>query len=143
MRRQIVLNQVKCLKCNKVITSRFRHDYQECGCDNHTMVDGGLAYSRRGGADMDLIQDQSVYLDDDYELVRKSFCRGSRGITGREPLKWVPLCEMSVDYINEVKQIIGESSSEDVDWVIELYNKELKYRLNELQEYTGNKDETL
>jgi hypothetical protein len=57
----ILLNQVKCLACGKFMTSSQRHDYVECGCENHTMTDGGRDYVRQGGMNADLVQDRSVY----------------------------------------------------------------------------------
>ena len=40
---------MKCPQCGEVLHSTFRHDYQQCGCDHHTMVDGGDDYMRVGG----------------------------------------------------------------------------------------------
>jgi hypothetical protein len=43
-------NAARCLDCDVVLYSRFRHDYKECPCGN-LMVDGGSAYIRRGWKD--------------------------------------------------------------------------------------------
>lgn len=40
-------NAAKCLKCDTVLESRHRHDFQQCECGN-VFVDGGLDYMRRG-----------------------------------------------------------------------------------------------
>ena len=48
--------KVKCLECNKIIESKYTHDYVVCGCNNNTMVDGGYDYCRYGGKDMNKIE---------------------------------------------------------------------------------------
>lgn len=42
------MNRVKCLECGEILVSKFRHDYQECSCDNHAFTDGGDDYIRCG-----------------------------------------------------------------------------------------------
>ena len=54
-------NAIKCLQCNTVLESKHRHDFQCCGCENQTFVDGGYDYSRVGGKDFDLIEDLCEY----------------------------------------------------------------------------------
>jgi hypothetical protein len=40
------MNKIKCLKCETVIESKYRHDFNTCKCGD-VSVDGGHAYSRR------------------------------------------------------------------------------------------------
>ena len=40
---------LKCLKCDDVIISNYRHDFKFCKCRN-IFVDGGNDYCRIGGA---------------------------------------------------------------------------------------------
>ncbi len=51
---KIILNQVRCRKCNNVIVSKHRHDNRSCKC-NSIFIDGGTDYQRmswgKGGAD--------------------------------------------------------------------------------------------
>lgn len=54
-------NAIKCLQCNTVLESKHRHDFQCCGCENQTSVDGGKEYSRVSGKDFDLIEDLCEY----------------------------------------------------------------------------------
>lgn len=49
-------NRVKCLACGTIIESKFTHDFQTCGCDNKTFIDGGDAYTRVGGADLSKVE---------------------------------------------------------------------------------------
>ena len=57
----LVRNAVKCLSCNTVLESKYRHDFQCCRCDNQTFVDGGKDYSRVGGKEFDLIENLCEY----------------------------------------------------------------------------------
>lgn len=47
------MGKIRCLKCNTILESKYRHDFQECECGN--FVDGGNDYMRIGG-DASLIQ---------------------------------------------------------------------------------------
>ena len=57
----LVRNAVKCLSCNTVLESKYRHDFQCCMCNNRTFVDGGKEYSRVGGKEFDLIENLCEY----------------------------------------------------------------------------------
>jgi hypothetical protein len=120
--RQIVYNSIKCLECNEVLVSRHRHDYVTCDCPNNAMVDGGNEYERYGAMDMDKIELNYIYLDDDFEIVRQHAARGSRGKDGKQPLTWVTIADMSDNYLQAVLDYGGD------DWHIELIDKEIKYR---------------
>jgi hypothetical protein len=88
------------------------------------MVDGGLAYLRRS-ANGDEV-DQSVYADDEFEIVRGAFCRGGRGKNGDEPLRWIPLCEMSDEHLQATIQYCHERDQSGP--LIDLYLMEQHYR---------------
>ena len=120
--RQIVYNSIKCLECNKVLVSRYRHDYVICGCPNSAMVDGGNEYERYGAMDMDKIELNYIYADDDFEIVRQHTARGSRGKDGKEPLTWIPIADMDDDYLEAVLDYGG------ADWHLDIIRKEIKYR---------------
>lgn len=57
-------NAIKCLDCEVVIESTYRHDYRTCGCPNRAMVDGGLDYQRYGAMNLNKIEDLSEFEDD-------------------------------------------------------------------------------
>lgn len=57
----LVRNSVKCLSCNTVLESKYRHDFQCCGCDNQTSVDGGYDYSKVSAKDFDLVENLCEY----------------------------------------------------------------------------------
>ena len=46
--KAIKVNKARCRKCNDIIESKFRHDFQQCKC-GAIFVDGGKDYCRRGG----------------------------------------------------------------------------------------------
>jgi hypothetical protein len=117
--RQLVYNAVKCLDCGETIVSYHRHDYKTCDCENGAMVDGGTAYARYGGRNIEKID---VYTDDDFETVRRYATRGSRGSNGDQPLSWIAICDMDDDYLEAVLDYGG------ADWHLELIRKEIKYR---------------
>ncbi len=55
-RGKLTRNAAQCLKCTKIIESKSVHDYQECGCENNTHVDGGLEYAAGGAIDCKLVK---------------------------------------------------------------------------------------
>ena len=54
-------NATKCLMCNTILESKYIHNYVQCSCPNQTFTDGGLGYQRRGGKDLNLIEDLCEY----------------------------------------------------------------------------------
>lgn len=120
--KQLVYNAVRCLECEKTIVSYTTHDYQTCGCDNMAMVDGGLDYARYGAMDMDKIDVMHVYADDDFEVVRRFAYRGSRGKDGRQPLRYIPICDIDDDYLEAILEYGG------ADWHLGLIKKEIECR---------------
>jgi hypothetical protein len=122
--QQIVYNSITCDECNETIVSYHRHDYKTCSCPNEAMVDGGTDYLRYGAKNMSKIKQFAVYTDDDFKIVRKYATRGSRGKDGKQPLKYIPICEMDDDYLEAILDYGGP------DWHIDLIKKEIEYRKN-------------
>jgi hypothetical protein len=120
--RQIVYNAIKCLECGETIVSYSRHDYNTCGCPNGAMVDGGNEYERYGAIDMEKIETKYIYADDPLEIVRKYAVRGSRGLDGRQPLTYIPICDIKDDYLWAILEYGGP------EWHLDLIRKEIKYR---------------
>jgi len=56
-------NRIKCAKCETIIESTYRHDFQPCPC-GAVFVDGGQDYQRLGGEFADVI----IVNDDDTEV---------------------------------------------------------------------------
>jgi hypothetical protein len=49
-------SSVRCRACGLTLVSTHRHDFQQCGCPQDTFVDGGAAYLRIGGRDLQLVE---------------------------------------------------------------------------------------
>ena len=88
-----------------IIESRHRHDYVEYTDANGKFysVDGGTDYLRRGYEVQDYTE-MSLYEDDDIEVIRKVVTRGGRGKDGRQPLTFVPICEMNDEWLEAAIQ---------------------------------------
>jgi len=63
MRRKIIRNAIRCVKCGDVIESVSVHDFKFCSC-GACAVDGGHEYLRRVG-DREDWEDVSVTIDND------------------------------------------------------------------------------
>ena len=122
MEKQIVLNSIQ-TPDGTILISHHVHDYVTHLDKNgeQYMVDGGTSYLKRS-SNVESYKDLSVYVDDDFELVRVSMERGSRGINSDEPLRWVKLADMSDDHL---KAVLAYGASK---WQMDLINKEIKYR---------------
>lgn len=126
--KRIILNQIK-TPDGTILKSMHRHDYVTYEDANglEYMVDGGTEYLRRNRHDDAPYEELTIYEDAPFEVIRESFHRGGRGKDGRQPLTWVPMCEMSDSWLlacityNEDRGL-GESFAND------MYKKELMYR---------------
>src|SRR5574344_1498607 len=79
-------NAIKCLQCNTVLESKHRHDFQCCGCDNRTTLDGGKEYSRVSGKDLDLIEnlcEYKEYIRFEYEKLQQEHKERQRNLNER------------------------------------------------------------
>ena len=111
-----------------ILTSHHRHDYvTHTDINGETyMLDGGNDYQRTS-VNKESFKDLSIWSDAPYEIIRENFHRGGRGKNGDEPLKWVPLSEMSDEWVKnciEYNDNLGMGKS----YANYLYCKELRYR---------------
>ena len=84
-----------------IIESRHRHDYIEYTdkvANDIYVIDGGLEYERQSVNKIPA-KSLSVYLEDGIEAVREALTWGTRGRSGREPVRLIKLCEMSNAHI--------------------------------------------
>ena len=83
-----------------ILTSYHRHDYVTYTDANgeEYILDGGNDYQRTS-VNKESFKDLSIWSDAPYEIIRENFHRGGRGKNSDEPLKWVPLSEMSDEWI--------------------------------------------
>ena len=60
MMRKLVKNAAKCVLCEDIIESKYRHDFVSCKC-GEIFVDGGLDYQRAGANSFTNFIDLSEY----------------------------------------------------------------------------------
>lgn len=109
-----------------ILESFHRHDFK-----THTdaitgevyMVDGGIYY-RRGFDNQVPAKDLSLTTDSPFHLIREKFRWGTRGKSGNEPTRYVPLCKLESDHI---KAII-ETQTHIPDYIRKLFELELEFR---------------
>ena len=160
MDKRIILNRIK-TPDGTILTSYSVHDYKTYIDKNglEYMVDGGNEYLRRNvyrdkwdrkgvwpfivrllirfgwynspGPNVQY-EEMSIYSDAPFEVVRKSFHRGGRGVDGKQPLTWVLLCDMSDEWLKAtIKYLkINRASyrNEKNSGIGNLYQRELDYR---------------
>jgi hypothetical protein len=149
--KQIILNQIR-TPDGTILKSMHRHDYVTYTDNNghQYMVDGGSEYLRRNvnetkknfllkiwifllkligkkWNDPLLYTELSVYSDAPFEVIRENFHRGGRGKDGRQPLTWVPMHQMSNEWIKACIRYNAERGMTDC-FANKLYAQELEYR---------------
>lgn len=88
-----------------LLESKHRHDMVMHTQENGKVygVDGGLDYLRRIGFTDDVVDKSIVWnVDEPFSVVRENLQWGTHGKTGREPLKYIALCEMETSHIAAV-----------------------------------------
>ena len=111
-----------------ILTSYHRHDYiTHIDANGETyMLDGGNDYQRTS-VNIEPYKNLSIWSDAPYEIIRENFHRGGRGKNGDEPLKWVPLSQMSDEWIKNCITYNDERGMSK-SYANYLYCKELRYR---------------
>lgn len=108
----LVSNKIKCNKCGDVIESEYTHDFKYCKCES-CAVDGGLDYARRLGTDF---TDLSVYSEDiSFNELRTTLKWGTRGKDGKQPLKYVLLCNLETEHIQAILDTQQHIKGTDVE----------------------------
>jgi hypothetical protein len=126
--KKIVLNQIR-TPDGTILRSMHRHDYVTYVDKNglEYMVDGGMSYLRRTVHEEAPFEELTIYEDAPFEVIRESLHRGGRGKDGRQPLTWVPLCEMSNSWL-EACVVYNEERGLSDNFNTEMYRKEIEYR---------------
>ena len=121
---QIVCNRIR-TPDGTILQSHHRHDYVTYTDHNglEYMVDGGHDYIRRNVHDEAPYEEISLTMDDSFEDIRQGFTWGTRGLDGKQPLSWIPLCQLSTDHIIAILDTQKLAS-----YVKELLESELEYR---------------
>ena len=111
-----------------ILTSYHRHDYvTHIDANGETyMLDGGNDYQRTS-VNIEPYKNLSIWSNAPYEIIRESFHRVGRGKNGDEPLKWVPLSQMSDEWVKNCITYNDERGMSK-SYANYLYCKELRYR---------------
>ena len=126
MKKQIIQNAIKTPN-GTILVSNHTHDFQsyvDPTNGEYYMVDGGLDYLKRSGANY---TELAVYEDDSFEELRLKYMRGGRGKDGIEAVKYTPISEMSDEWLlNAIKY----NSDRGIPNCLanKMYSKELAYR---------------
>lgn len=99
MEPSIIANRIR-TPDGTILQSYNRHDYKTHIDKNGEvyMVDGGCDYIRRS-VNIIPAEDLTVYSNNPHLVIRETMHWGTRGIDGKQPLRYIPLMEMSTDHI--------------------------------------------
>jgi hypothetical protein len=96
----IIANRVR-TPDGTILQSFGRHDFKthvDAVTGETYMVDGGYEYLRRSVNEV-RAEEMSVWSDDPHELIREAMHWGSRGPNGDQPLRRIPLKDMTNGHI--------------------------------------------
>lgn len=70
--KKVIVNKVRCKKCNDIIESKHSHDFKYCHC-GEIFIDGGNEYQRYGWALKTPSEGSSAeeYIDFSYSVYEK------------------------------------------------------------------------
>ena len=113
-----------------ILESKHVHDYvKHVDKNGYTYVlDGGNHYQHISAPPNAPMKDVSIYSDSPFSIVRKHYARGGRGKNGDQPLKWVPLCEMSDEWLKNCITYNWKKGHKLKSFATRMYIKELVYR---------------
>lgn len=114
-----------------ILESKYTHNYvtHVDKTNNYEyMLDGGTDYQRYSEPVDAPMVDLSVYTDSPYEEIRKYYSRGGRGKDGTERVKWVPLCEMSDEWLKNAITYNYDEGHDIFCFANSMYMRELIYR---------------
>lgn len=127
--RKILINQIR-TPDGTLLVSRHVHDYvRHYDKNGHEYaIDGGQSYlSRQISKNAPEYEELSVFEDDPFELIRQHCSRGGRGKDGKGDLTWVPLMNMSNEWL---KNVIFYNNKNGLYGYTYFYGLELIYRRN-------------
>lgn len=114
-------NSVKCLSCNTVVRSKFRHDYVTCKCGD-VSVDGGTLYSRCIFKDFNKVESLQVYDDGKHETRRVNALWGMLD-KKRNGYVYKPISELTDEHIvnilnnvNDINKIYKQIFEDEIIW---------------------------
>jgi hypothetical protein len=120
---EIICNQARCSKCNTLVISHSTHDFKSCTCKNLS-VDGGRAYLKRSWSRMWDYEEESIYSDAPFEIIRQHLYNASRGIDGKQPLTYIKLCDIDDQYLDNIIAYQEENNyTNSIDYKLQLLER--------------------
>lgn len=128
MERELLVSRIM-TPDGTILTSRHRHDYvsHEDANGEYYFLDGGTDY-QRCSVNKEPAVWLDLYTDSPYEEVRRVYGRAGRGKNGDQPLKWIPLCEMSDAWLEAAIEYNIEKEYKTFCKENVMYARELSYR---------------
>ena len=110
-----------------ILESKHRHDYVTHLDKNgeEYMLDGGYDYQRMY-INKEKTKDLSLYDDSPHEKIREVISRGSRGIDGTEPLRYVLLKDVDDEWLDAI--IVYEQKLRPSNRFLPIYLAEKEFR---------------
>jgi len=121
-KKKIILNRIKCLHCDDIISSYHVHDYKECSCGK-VSVDGGTEYLKRGFHEPTDYEDMSLNEDSPFEVIRENLHWGTLGKDGKSPM-WITISKMANFHLNAILR----NENQGAKWIRKYFIQELEYR---------------
>ena len=125
----IVVNRIKCNKCEDIIQSIHKHDFNMCSCKS-VGVDGGISYLRRVGTDY---TEMSLQHTDNFEEIRQHMYWGKNynkdGVL-LEKTEWILLKDITDDHLDGLIKYWEERilKYEGADVLLNIFKKEKQFR---------------
>ena len=101
----IIQNAIFIPQLGQYFKSCHTHDYIRFEVDGKWgFIDGGNDYCRAGGS-LILNEDSNYYLTDDSTIkdILNKLLWGTRGKDGKQPLTYLPIKDLELDYLKEIK----------------------------------------
>ncbi len=100
---QIIQNAVRIIKTGEILQSNHVHDYQSVTVDGrHIMIDGGREYFRSSNLSHNDVDNLCLTDDQPKKEIRNKLLWGTRGKTGKDPLKWVFIKDCEPDHLQAI-----------------------------------------
>jgi hypothetical protein len=99
---EIIQNAMLCKKCNTIIISTHRHDYNLCGCENRVMVDGGVDYFKCSPGEGQSSESLQLRENDSLETMKTKLVWGNRGKDGKSPLVYTKLIDCDTEHLENI-----------------------------------------
>jgi hypothetical protein len=111
----LIAYKEQCVVCGEEVWTKHQRHYVTCSC-GQLSLDGGRTWTCSIGEGINT----SVYSDSPFEIIRMYEIRSGRGKDGRQPFRFVPISEMSDDWLhNAIEYTEGSDTPHHVYLLME------------------------